>query len=62
MSHSQMKKTRVTLYLREGDMENLRSIYPDLGASIIIRELVAAHVDRMLASKAPAPEVKDLTL
>lgn len=43
-------------------MENLRSIYPDLGASIIIRELVAAHVDRMLASKAPAPEVKDLTL
>jgi len=35
-----------TLHLREGDMERLRSLYPEVGASLVIRKLVSTFLDR----------------
>lgn len=35
-----------TLNLREGDYERLQSLYPELGAAVVIRKLVSNYLDR----------------
>lgn len=45
--------TRHHILLRRGDVEELQIAYPDVGASVIIRQLIAAHVDKI---KAAAPK------
>jgi len=47
---------KVTLNLREGDFERLRSLHGRLGAGKVIRELVMGHlkrVDETVAQRAP---------
>lgn len=38
---------KVTLNLREGDADFLAQHYPDLGYGLVIRQLVAAAVDKI---------------
>jgi len=40
MRHSIEDKTKHTLYLYTGDFERLQNMFPELGASIIVRKLV----------------------
>jgi len=52
---------KVTLNLYDGDFAKLGELYPELGASRVIRELVSAHV-RKVEFKAelllpPVPEI-----
>ena len=35
-----------TLNLRSGDYERLQSLYPNLGAAVVIRQLVSNYLDR----------------
>ena len=35
-----------SLYLFQGDYEKMQSLYPDLGAAIVIRNLVRDHIQR----------------
>lgn len=41
------KKTKHTLWLREGDFRKLAEIHPELGSSKVARILIANHVDKM---------------
>lgn len=45
-----MKKTepmtKHTLFLREGDVDRLKSLHPEVGASYVIRKLVSNYLDR----------------
>lgn len=36
-----------TLRLREGDVDRLRDLYPDVPANKIIRRIVSNHVDKI---------------
>lgn len=38
--------TKHTLHLREGDMDRLKSLYPEVGAAYVIRKLVSNFLDR----------------
>lgn len=40
---------KVTLNLREGDADFLAQHYPELGYGVVIRQLVAAAVDKIKA-------------
>ncbi len=52
-----VKLQKVTLNLREGDMERLRELHPELpGAGFVIRELVKKHVDRLERERAEGVE------
>lgn len=57
MPRARQDLTKHTLLLRRGDVEELQILYPEVGASIIIRKLVADHIDKIRAS-APRNEVK----
>lgn len=35
-----------TLNLRAGDYERLQSLYPEVGAALVIRKIVSAFLDR----------------
>lgn len=39
--------TKVTLNLYEGDWEKLRSVSPNAGAGVIVRNLVASFLERV---------------
>jgi hypothetical protein len=45
-----MKKTepltKHTLNLREGDVDRLKSLFPEVGAAYVIRKLVSDYLDR----------------
>lgn len=38
--------TKHTLHLRAGDFDRLKALFPDIGASIVIRNLVSNFLDR----------------
>lgn len=38
--------TKHTLHLREGDVDRLKSLFPEVGASYVIRKLVSDYLDR----------------
>lgn len=40
-------KTKHTLWLFQGDFAALAALYPDLGASIVIRTLIRKHLERI---------------
>jgi len=41
--------TKHTLFLFEGDFEELRAIHPEIGASIVVRQLVRRYIEDMRA-------------
>ena len=41
---------KVTLNLFDGDMERLRSFYPDVGASAVIRRIVRRYIEQVEAT------------
>lgn len=48
-----------TMLLREGDWDFLTDYYQPKGVttSLLIRELVSSHVDKLRAAQAPAPNL-----
>ncbi len=40
-------KTKHTLWLYAGDFATLAEMYPDLGASIVVRTLIRKHIERI---------------
>lgn len=38
--------TKHTLHLREGDWDRLRSIFPEIPTSLVIRRIISNFVDR----------------
>ena len=42
-------KTKHTLWLFRGDFATLAELYPDLGASIVVRTLIRKHIERIEA-------------
>lgn len=50
MPRAKQDLTKHTLFLRRGDMEELQILYPEVGASVIIRKLISDHVDRIRAA------------
>lgn len=57
MPRAKQDLTKHTLFLRRGDVEELQVLYPEVGASIIIRKLVSDHIDR-IRSAAPQNQIK----
>ena len=57
MAKTKQDLTKHTLFLRRGDMEEMQNLYPEVGASIIIRSLISVHVDKIKAS-VPRKELK----
>jgi hypothetical protein len=57
MARPKQDLTKHTLFLRRGDMEELQSLYPEVGGSIIIRSLVSKHIDEIKA-RVPRTEIK----
>lgn len=45
--------TKHTLFLRKGDWDRLRSIYPEISTSLVIRRMISEFVDR------DAPQMSD---
>lgn len=37
-----------TLFLFEGDYQRLQELYPEVGAAIIIRNIVRAHINKVV--------------
>lgn len=62
MDREEMKKTKHTLWLREGDFRKLAEIHPELGSSKVVRLLVASHIDKMEATKPEINLLEDLPL
>jgi hypothetical protein len=38
--------TKHTLFLRSGDFKRLQALYPDIGASVVIRKIVSNFLDK----------------
>lgn len=38
--------TKHTLHLRAGDMDRLKALFPEIGASCVIRQLVSSFLDK----------------
>jgi hypothetical protein len=55
-----LKKT--TLFLYEGDMEDLQHMYPDVGASRVIRLLVQNHINAIKSKQVVVPHGVDLPI
>lgn len=55
-------KTKHTLWLRAGDFEKLRDAYPDIGASAIIRRIVAKVVDSLETEETPKIDMTGINL
>lgn len=51
---------KVTLNLFKGDFARLGELHPQIGASVVIREMISAHirsVDETVARTAPSIEI-----
>ena len=46
MSRKNEDLTKHTLHLRAGDMDRLKALFPEIGASIVVRKLVSNFLDR----------------
>lgn len=51
---------KVTLNIREGDMEKMAQLFPDLGAGPAVRQLITAFVDKhyIQPSSVPSPSIE----
>jgi hypothetical protein len=45
-----------TLLLNAGDYETLRSLYPDIGAAVVIRRIIRAFLDKIESRGNEVPE------
>lgn len=53
-----------TLHFYRGDFQRLQELYPEIGASLIVRKLVRKHIEGIeakIASEKPTPE-KDIII
>lgn len=48
---------KVTLNLRRGDYDQLRALYPELGAALVIRKIVSNFVDQADVAELPNVEI-----
>lgn len=51
-----------TLLLHAGDYETLQSMYPDIGASPVIRRIVRAFINKIEAQGNETPEGVDVKI
>lgn len=56
MPRSSSGLTRHSIFLSEGTIEKLQELYPELGASAVIRELINKHIATVEAA-APVPNL-----
>lgn len=51
---------KVTLNIREGDMEKMAELFPQLGAGPAVRQLISAFVDKHYAvpTSVPSPSIE----
>lgn len=47
---------KVTLNIREGDMEKMAQLFPDLGAGPAVRQLISAFVDKHFVQPNPVQQ------
>jgi len=47
---------KVTLNVREGDMEKMAQLFPDLGAGPAVRQLISAFVDKHFVQPNPVQQ------
>lgn len=47
MVHDDRPTTKHTLHLYQGDYADLMSMYPEIGAALVIRKLVRRHIEEM---------------
>lgn len=47
-----------TLNLYAGDMEKLKELYPDTGASVIIRDIVRSFINQCEGADKQLPDIK----
>jgi len=47
-----------TLHLFAGDFDELRSLFPDIEPSRVVRELVRTCIERKKAAEPPLPQLK----
>lgn len=47
-----------TLMLYHGDYEELRALYPDVGAAVVIRRLIRQFLDQIKTNPSAAPQVE----
>ena len=52
-------KTKHTLWLFKGDFAMLAELYPDLGASIVVRTLIRKHIEQ-IEDSVGAPKLPDI--
>lgn len=58
MAREREDTTKHTLHFFRGDVERLRVLYPETGASLIIRTLVRRHIERIEAAATPSEQLK----
>lgn len=49
-----------TLFLYEGDFDELATFYPDLGASVAVRRIVRAQLQKLRSTVAVPPTMENL--
>lgn len=59
MRRSRDELTKHTMWLRAGDFAKLAELYPDFGASFVVRTLVSRHIEKIEA-KLPNEKIENL--
>lgn len=55
--------TKHTMHFFAGDIARLQELYPDFGASLIVRQLVRKHLEAIDSQAKEAPDnIKEFTL
>lgn len=52
--------TRHSMFLYKGDYTELQDLFPDVGAAVIIRNLVHAYIAKNKAEGKPAPKLENV--
>jgi len=55
-SHEELQKHTLNLYA--GDYEEIQSLYPDVGAAVVIRRLIRQFLDQIRAKGGETPNVE----
>ena len=53
IEHEPLQKHTLNLY--EGDLERLASFYPELGATVVVRRVVRAHIRQLESGLSQLP-------
>jgi hypothetical protein len=51
MQREDEKLTKHTFHLYDGDVKKLQDLHPEVGAAVIIRKLVRAHIEKIEGEK-----------